>query len=342
MKPSHKLMTRYATSIAAANAAAAVAASHHPSNHLSNHSIATSRHHHPHQLNQINHLNLHHHHHLPPHHHQQIDSDEQEEEFEEDVEEDDVPIDLSVKSRPTTRSLPVIVRPEDHYDHHKIPLFRTSVTPSGAGGREAIHEQPQHHSHHQQQQQQDIINEFAVRYMFLNQSLGGANGVIAAAAASRHPALQSLLPTIAALSHHFPQTVTEDDLRGRGSSGWPVSDGRGGSLHSIPPHVLRENIQHEELDDDRMESPSPPIGDSTPNSAFASIGGGQEGLITDRKKMSRPLTGRYVRHGTGASPSTLMSLRRMIEERQKRRTSPSAKGNAKRNARGRNNNARRK
>src|SRR5438105_3746876 len=138
MKPSHKLMTRYATSIAAANAAA-VAASNHPSNHLSNHSIATSRHHHPNQLNQINHhLNLHHHHHLAPHH-QQIDSDEQEEEeFEEDVEEDDVPIDLSVKSRSTTRSLPVIVRPEDHYDHHKIPLFRSSVAPSGAGGREAI------------------------------------------------------------------------------------------------------------------------------------------------------------------------------------------------------------
>lgn len=337
MKPSHKLMTRYATSIAAANAAAAVAASHHPSNHLSNHSIATSRHHHSHQLNQINHhLNLHHHH--------PVDSDEQEEEeFEEDVEEDDVPIDLSVKSRTTTRSLPVIVRPEDHYDHHKIPLFRSSVTPSGAGGREAIHEQPQHHSHHHhQQQQQDIINEFAVRYMFLNQSLGGANGVIAAAAASRHPALQSLLPTIAALSHHFPPTVTEDDLRGSG--GWPVSDGRRGSLHSIP-HVLRENIrsiQHEELDEDGMESPSPPIGDSTPNSSFASIGGGPEGLITDRKKMSRPLTGRYVRHGTGASPSTLMSLRRMIEERQKRRTSPSAKGNVKRNSKGRNNNVRRK
>ena len=37
----------------------------------------------------------------------------------------------------------------------------------------------------------------------------------------------------------------------------------------------------------------------------------------DRKRISRPLTGKHVRHGTGASPSTLVSLRNMIQQRQK-------------------------
>jgi hypothetical protein len=37
----------------------------------------------------------------------------------------------------------------------------------------------------------------------------------------------------------------------------------------------------------------------------------------DRKRISRPLTGKHVRHGTGASPSTLISLRNMIQQRQR-------------------------
>lgn len=40
-------------------------------------------------------------------------------------------------------------------------------------------------------------------------------------------------------------------------------------------------------------------------------------LTFDRKRISRPLTGKHVRHGTGASPSTLVSLRNMIQQRQK-------------------------
>jgi len=37
----------------------------------------------------------------------------------------------------------------------------------------------------------------------------------------------------------------------------------------------------------------------------------------ERKRISRPLTGRHVRHGTGASPSTLVTLRNMLKERQR-------------------------
>lgn len=44
-------------------------------------------------------------------------------------------------------------------------------------------------------------------------------------------------------------------------------------------------------------------------------------LLEERKqRMTRPLTGRYVRHGTGASPATLLSLRNMIHERQRQRS----------------------
>ena len=41
------------------------------------------------------------------------------------------------------------------------------------------------------------------------------------------------------------------------------------------------------------------------------------GIPFDRKRISRPLTGKHVRHGTGASPSTLVSLRNMIQQRQR-------------------------
>lgn len=41
------------------------------------------------------------------------------------------------------------------------------------------------------------------------------------------------------------------------------------------------------------------------------------GIPFDRKRISRPLTGKHVRHGTGASPSTLVRLRNMIQQRQK-------------------------
>lgn len=37
----------------------------------------------------------------------------------------------------------------------------------------------------------------------------------------------------------------------------------------------------------------------------------------DRKRISRPLTGRHVRQGTPSHPTTLANLRSMIKERQK-------------------------
>jgi len=45
-----------------------------------------------------------------------------------------------------------------------------------------------------------------------------------------------------------------------------------------------------------------------------------DSLIVDegegRKKVSRPMTGKHIRTGTGAKPSTLLELRKKIQARQ--------------------------
>lgn len=41
------------------------------------------------------------------------------------------------------------------------------------------------------------------------------------------------------------------------------------------------------------------------------------GVSGERKRISRPLTGRHVRHGTGASPATLALLRHVLQERRR-------------------------
>ena len=43
------------------------------------------------------------------------------------------------------------------------------------------------------------------------------------------------------------------------------------------------------------------------------------GIAGERKRISRPLTGRHVRHGTGASPVTLALLRHVLQERRRTR-----------------------
>lgn len=50
-----------------------------------------------------------------------------------------------------------------------------------------------------------------------------------------------------------------------------------------------------------------------------SFGGLQDLVAGERKRISRPLTGRHVRHGTGASPATLVVLRNLLKERQRLR-----------------------
>ena len=39
-----------------------------------------------------------------------------------------------------------------------------------------------------------------------------------------------------------------------------------------------------------------------------------------KRRQARPLTGKHVRPGTGASPATLLSLRRKIQQRQQNLT----------------------
>lgn len=85
--------------------------------------------------------------------------------------------------------------------------------------------------------------------------------------------------------------------------------------HSSPPLVSipfcssTQNIAYgigEEKDDETDESGN-------------GSGGSDEykAQSCERKKITRPLTGRYVRNGTGAAPSTLIKLREMIKEKKK-------------------------
>lgn len=53
-----------------------------------------------------------------------------------------------------------------------------------------------------------------------------------------------------------------------------------------------------------IDSDSSAVGQTTPSSA-------------NGKRAPRAMTGRHVRTGTGASPSTLLTLRQKIEERQR-------------------------
>ncbi|XP_049845845.1 uncharacterized protein LOC126298528 [Schistocerca gregaria] len=45
---------------------------------------------------------------------------------------------------------------------------------------------------------------------------------------------------------------------------------------------------------------------------------------SEARRRRRPLTGKHVRQGTGASPATLLTLRRKIEARQRRHALPAA------------------
>lgn len=72
-------------------------------------------------------------------------------------------------------------------------------------------------------------------------------------------------------------------------------------------HVLENNSHH--------STPNLSASPTQPDEAIPSDGNYPG--ISGKKRPPRALTGRHVREGTGASPSTLVSLRKAIEERQK-------------------------
>lgn len=97
----------------------------------------------------------------------------------------------------------------------------------------------------------------------------------------------------------FTSTFSEYHKYGKNSSGSSVCSSRSASLSHTsclnrPPLVMTEH------------------GACANGDTFT-------GYLSERKRIVRPLTGRHVRHGTGASPSTLASLRAMLQERKKMR-----------------------
>jgi len=99
--------------------------------------------------------------------------------------------------------------------------------------------------------------------------------------------------------------------------------------HSRHESRSSENLCESSIERKEISSPhdqSPVRRDSEMTSDY-----GLESLTGDRKRISRPLTGRYVRHGTGASPSTLTCLRRMLHEKIRLRETSQSNFHSKKN-----------
>lgn len=211
--------------------------------------------------------------------------------------DDEAPMDLSVKKG-------------------SVPSSHNHLTNVTLDSLRSDHHNPHHHHLHTSLNPSLLMNELAARYMILNSELrSGGSG-------HQHSSLSSLLPYL--LLRPFASSeasLLAGDLAGGSFDGTRQGDtvpsnGPGGSttgslgirsthhqtLHASSP-ALSPSI-HASESDLRL------TGDST-DLLIDSTGG-------NKPRISRPLTGRYVRHGTGASPSTLLSLRKMLEERKLR------------------------
>ena len=179
------------------------------------------------------------------------------------------------------------------------------------------HHNPHHHHLHTSLNQSLLMNELAARYMILNSELrSGGSG-------HQHSSLSSLLPYL--LLRPFATSETSllaGDLAGGSFDGTRqgetvlVASSTGASNSGTLTSV--RSTHHQTLRASPALSPSIHGTESD-----LRLNADSADLLIDstggnKPRISRPLTGRYVRHGTGASPSTLLSLRKMLEERKLR------------------------
>ena len=230
------------------------------------------------------------------------------------------------------------------------------------------HHNPHHHHLHTSLNQSLLMNELAARYMILNSELrsggsgggggggggGGAVGGGGGGGGQHHSSLSSLLPYL--LLRPFA-TASEASLLAGDLAGGSFDATRQGDTVTIvasstgasntgPVLGVRSNHHqsaHHNLHHRASPALSPGIGihggmsesDHHHHHLRLTASDAAELLIADstggnKPRISRPLTGRYVRHGTGASPSTLLSLRKMLEERKLRiKPLPHRKGHKK-------------
>lgn len=109
------------------------------------------------------------------------------------------------------------------------------------------------------------------------------------------------------LSRHHHQTILEP------SNDRPLSSDDRHFLLSHHDHTSN----HSKLMESENHSPDFLLNGFRTELRSADTTNGNGLLGLDRKRISRPLTGKHVRHGTGASPSTLLTLRKMIQEKQR-------------------------
>lgn len=97
-------------------------------------------------------------------------------------------------------------------------------------------------------------------------------------------------------------------------------------VHNWPIYNSIDHFSTDNIEDDRREKEDIEVEEEGETDDGDHGSGDSEecratSISTIRKRITRPLTGRYVKNGTGASPSTLVKLRDMIKE--KKRLGPS-------------------
>ena len=224
------------------------------------------------------------------------------------------------------------MKPKDRYLSRMAPAVASAPVPAagvGGGGQRLLHQQPQHqHQQHPQQQQHQHQHR---RH---------------ASPTHRPPPAPAPLPppqhVVASLQQPAEQGWCEPmDLRVKKAGGQaeePLpslvygqlaaryllldAEMREKQLSSLLPLLLLRPFAAAAAAAaaSAVASPAPPA--SSGSETELRLADTTHELLDERKRVTRPLTGRYVRHGTGASPATLLTLRRVIQERQRQRRSP--------------------
>lgn len=142
-------------------------------------------------------------------------------------------------------------------------------------------------------------------------------------ASHHHPMIHE--SHIIPLNHHLPLPHHTIFMRRAGGSGGDgdveEDDGEDDDHHHhLTSSPYNRAISNSSNGVNRGDTNTPT---TSPTSSSSGIGFSSN---TDKKRLNRPLTGRHVRHGTGASAQTLVKLRIMLQKRRRdtNRTSNSA------------------
>lgn len=220
-------------------------------------------------------------------------------------EDSDAPMDLSVKGRGGQLARRVSSDGDEHLHEHGLPP-----------GQSILYN--------------ELANPYTLfSYYYLMNQAGplASRASVAAAMADAYTKLTERM-VVSSQDHHHHRFVAEHHHPAAKYHHTYHQDRRS-------PHYPLHEHHHQQLrltkNFDTSSSPSSSLDDgcnmvagkaelrSADTTALLDTSGGLGAGPNERKRISRPLTGRHVRHGTGASPSTLLVLRKLLKERQRLR-----------------------